>query len=82
LDKNELPKLLLVFKEIKECERLEPVFMKLKTIFFGNVLAPNKFTDRDFVKKMKCLNDLGTLIPRKKQEEYRSLLENMTNIRF
>lgn len=74
LDKNELPKLLSVFKEVKECERMEPVFKKLRTIFFGNIVAPTKLTDRYFAQKMQCLSDLGSLIPRRKQEEYRVLL--------
>jgi hypothetical protein len=48
LDKQELPKLLSVFKEVKDCETIEPVFKKLKTLFFGNIIAPTKATDRQF----------------------------------
>jgi hypothetical protein len=79
LDKNELPKLLGVFKEIKDCERIEPVFKKLKTIFFGNVAAPSRQTDRQFTNKLQCMQDLGFLIPKKKQEEYRQLLHSDFN---
>ena len=64
----------MVFKEVKVCERMEPVFKKLKTIFFGSVAAPSKQTDKHFEHKLKCLDDLGGLIPKKKQEEYRALL--------
>ena len=74
MDKNDLPKLLVVFKEVKDCERIEPVFKKLRTIFFGNVAAPTKLTDRHYTQKMQCLSDLGSLIPKRKQEEYRMLL--------
>ena len=50
IDKHDLPKLkakpfilfivsdelLGVFKEVKDCEKMEPVFKRLKSIFFGN----------------------------------------------
>jgi hypothetical protein len=42
----------MVFKEVKECERIEPVFKKLRTIFFGNVMAPTKLTDRHYAQKI------------------------------
>jgi hypothetical protein len=77
LDKSELPKLLGVFKEIKDCESMEPVFKRLKVIFFGKVSAPSKQTDRFYEQKIKCLMDLGDLIPKKKQEEYRVLMESL-----
>ena len=53
IEKSELPKLLSVFKEVKECERIEPVFKKLRTVFFGNIADPSR--DRQFSNKLKCL---------------------------
>lgn len=63
-----------MFKEVKDCVKMEPVFKKLKTIFFGQITAPSRQTDRFYENKMKCLDDLGSLIPKKKQDEYRALL--------
>ena len=69
LSKQDLPKLLQVFKEVKECEKMEGVFKRLKELFFGNLAAPQR--DKGFAAKMRCLVDLGSLIPKRKQEEYR-----------
>ena len=77
LDKSELPKLLGVFKEVKECDTIEPVFKKLKNVFFGNVMAPSRATDKNFREKIRCLEDLGTLIPKKLQDEYRMLMSDL-----
>ena len=41
IDKHDLPKLLGVFKEVKDCEKMEPVFKRLKSIFFGNHVGTN-----------------------------------------
>lgn len=61
-----------MFKEVKECEKMEGVFKRLRELFFGNTAAPQR--DKGFADKMRCLVDLGTLIPKRKQEEYRSLI--------
>lgn len=57
---------------------MEPCFKKLKQVFFGNVAAPTTKTDKNFREKLKCLTDLGTLIPRKKQIEYKVLLDELS----
>ena len=77
LDKTQLPQLLGVFKEVKECEKMEPVFKKLKHVFFGNTMAPSRATDRYYREKVQCLEDLGSMIPRKKQEEYKRLVSDL-----
>ena len=74
LDKKDLPRLLEVFKEVKTCPTIDPVFKKLKSIFFGQVLAPSRATDRQFSEKIQCLVDLGFLIPKKLREEYMRLV--------
>lgn len=76
LDRQELPKLLGVFREVKDCESIEPSFKKLKGIFFGNIVAPSRSSDRHYREKVQCLSSLATLIPKKNQEEYRSLLHS------
>ncbi len=48
LEKKDLTKLLEVFKEVNNCETVEPLFKKLKNVFFGPVLAPSRSTDRYF----------------------------------
>lgn len=46
LNREELPKLLAVFKEFKTCDRIEPLFKRLRAVFFGNLAAPSKANDR------------------------------------
>ena len=77
LDKKDLPKLLEVFKEVKTCTSIDPVFKKLKNVFFGPILAPSRQTDRHFIEKMQCLVDLGFLIPKKLREEYMMLVADL-----
>ena len=77
LDRKELPRLLEVFKEVKSCETVDPVFKKLKSVFFGSTLAPSRMTDKHFSDKMQCLVDLGFLIPKKLREEYMSLVAEL-----
>ena len=78
MDKKELPKLLEVFKEVKTCDSIEPVFKKLKRIFFGSVVAPSRSSDEFFGEKLQCLVDLGFLIPKKCREDYMKLLGELS----
>jgi hypothetical protein len=38
LDKNDLAKLVGVFKDVKTCEKIEPVFKKIQQTFFGKLV--------------------------------------------
>jgi hypothetical protein len=62
-----------VFKEVKECEKMDQVFKRLRELFFGNVVSPPR--DKSFHDKFRCLVDLGSLIPKRKQEEYKHLMD-------
>ena len=73
LSKQDLPLLLQVFKEVKECEKMDQVFKRLRELFFGNVVSPPR--DKSFHDKFRCLVDLGSLIPKRKQEEYKHLMD-------
>ena len=77
LDKKELPRLLEVFKEVKTCENIEPVFKKLKSIFFGSILQPSRSSDKRFNDKLQCLIDLGFLIPKRCREEYMCMIDEL-----
>jgi hypothetical protein len=55
-----------VFKEVKECEKMAPVFGKLRQLFFGGNVDVKVV--KGYHDKMKCLEDLGQLIP---EEEVR-----------
>jgi hypothetical protein len=53
-----------VFKEVKECEKMAPVFGKLRQLFFGGTVDVKVV--KGYQDKMKCLEDLGQLIPKRK----------------
>ena len=53
-----------MFKEVKECEKMAPVFGKLRQLFFGGTVDVKVV--KGYQDKMKCLEDLGQLIPKRK----------------
>lgn len=71
IDKKQLPNLLEAFKEVKTCETIDPVYRKLKSVFFGNVVMPSRATDKYYREKVQCFVDLANLIPKSKQDRYK-----------